>query len=183
MVYSIDEVFMDVTNYLTAYKLTARELARKIILDVIQTTGITATAGIGTNLFLCKVAMDIVAKHIPADKNGVRIAELDEMTYRRTMWSHQPLTDFWRVGRGYAKKLEENGMFTMGDVARMSEVNEDLLYKLFGKNAELLIDHAWGWEPTTIAAIKAYKPSSNSLGSGQVLHCPYEAEKAKLVLR
>ena len=183
VVYSIDEVFMDVTNYLTAYKLTARELARKIILDVIETTGITATAGIGTNLFLCKVAMDIVAKHIPADKNGVRIAEMDEMTYRRTMWSHQPLTDFWRVGRGYAKKLEENGMFTMGDVARMSEVNEDLLYKLFGKNAELLIDHAWGWEPTTIAAIKAYKPSSNSLGSGQVLHCPYEAEKAKLVLR
>ena len=183
VVYSIDEVFMDVTNYLTAYKLTARELARKIILDVIETTGITATAGIGTNLFLCKVAMDIVAKHIPADKNGVRIAKLDEMTYRRTMWSHQPLTDFWRVGRGYAKKLEENGMFTMGDVARMSEVNEDLLYKLFGKNAELLIDHAWGWEPTTIAAIKAYKPSSNSLGSGQVLHCPYEAEKAKLVLR
>ena len=183
VVYSIDEVFMDVTNYLTAYKLTARELARKIILDVIQTTGITATAGIGTNLFLCKVAMDIVAKHIPADKNGVRIAELDEMTYRRTMWSHQPLTDFWRVGRGYAKKLEENGMFTMGDVARMSELNEELLYKLFGKNAELLIDHAWGWEPTTIAAIKAYKPSSNSLGSGQVLHCPYEAEKAKLVLR
>ena len=183
VVYSIDEVFMDVTNYLTAYKLTARELARKIILDVIETTGITATAGIGTNLFLCKVAMDIVAKHIPADKNGVRIAELDEMTYRRTMWSHQPLTDFWRVGRGYAKKLEENGMFTMGDVARMSEVNEDLLYKLLGKNAELLIDHAWGWEPTTIAAIKAYKPSSNSLGSGQVLHCPYEAEKAKLVLR
>ena len=183
VVYSIDEVFMDVTNYLTAYKLTARELARKIILDVIETTGITATAGIGTNLFLCKVAMDIVAKHIPPDKNGVRIAELDEMTYRRTMWSHQPLTDFWRVGRGYAKKLEENGMFTMGDVARMSELNEDLLYKLFGKNAELLIDHAWGWEPTTIAAIKAYKPSSNSLGSGQVLHCPYEAEKAKLVLR
>ena len=183
VVYSIDEVFMDVTNYLTAYKLTAPELARKIILDVIETTGITATAGIGTNLFLCKVAMDIVAKHIPADKNGVRIAELDEMTYRRTMWSHQPLTDFWRVGRGYAKKLEENGMFTMGDVARMSEKNEDLLYKLFGKNAELLIDHAWGWEPTTIAAIKAYKPSSNSLGSGQVLHCPYEAEKAKLVLR
>lgn len=183
VIYSIDEVFMDVTNYLTAYKLIARELARKIILDVIETTGITATAGIGTNLFLCKVAMDIVAKHIPADKNGVRIAELDEMTYRRTMWSHQPLTDFWRVGRGYAKKLEENGMFTMGDVARMSELNEDLLYKLFGKNAELLIDHAWGWEPTTIAAIKAYKPSSNSLGSGQVLHCPYEAEKAKLVLR
>ena len=183
VVYSIDEVFMDVTDYLNTYKLTAHDLAMKIILDVIETTGITATAGIGTNLFLCKVAMDIVAKHIPADKNGVRIAELDEMTYRQTMWTHQPLTDFWRVGRGYAKKLEENGMFTMGDVARCSVQNEDLLYKLFGKNAELLIDHAWGWEPTTIEAIKAYKPSANSLGSGQVLHCPYEAGKARLVLR
>lgn len=183
VVYSIDEVFMDVTDYLDTYKLTAHDLAMKIILDVIETTGITATAGIGTNLFLCKVAMDIVAKHIPADKNGVRIAELDEMTYRQTMWTHQPLTDFWRVGRGYAKKLEENGMFTMGDVARCSVKNEDLLYKLFGKNAELLIDHAWGWEPTTIEAIKAYKPSANSLGSGQVLHCPYEAGKARLVLR
>ena len=183
VVYSIDEVFMDVTDYLNTYKLSAHDLAMKIILDVIETTGITATAGIGTNLFLCKVAMDIVAKHIPADENGVRIAELDEMSYRKTMWAHQPLTDFWRVGRGIAKKLEENGMFTMGDVARRSEENEDLLYKLFGKNAELLIDHAWGWEPTTIEAIKAYRPSTNSLGSGQVLHCPYEAEKAKLVLR
>lgn len=183
VVYSIDEVFMDVTDYLNTYKLSAHDLAMKIILDVIETTGITATAGIGTNLFLCKVAMDIVAKHIPADKNGVRIAELDEMSYRKTMWAHQPLTDFWRVGRGIAKKLEENGMFTMGDVARCSERDEDLLYKLFGKNAELLIDHAWGWEPTTIKAIKAYRPSTNSLGSGQVLHCPYEAEKAKLVLR
>jgi DNA polymerase V len=183
VVYSIDEVFMDVTDYLNTYKLSPHDLAMKIILDVLETTGITATAGIGTNLFLCKVAMDIVAKHIPADKNGVRIAELDEMKYRRELWSHQPLTDFWRVGRGYAKKLEENGMFTMGDVARMSEKNEDLLYKLFGKNAELLIDHAWGWEPTTIEAIKAYKPSTNSLGSGQVLHCPYDADKAKLVLR
>lgn len=183
VVYSIDEVFMDVTDYLNTYKLSAHDLAMKIILDVIETTGITATAGIGTNLFLCKVAMDIVAKHIPADKNGVRIAELDEMSYRKTMWAHQPLTDFWRVGRGIAKKLEENGMFTMGDVARCSERDEDLLYKLFGKNAELLIDHSWGWEPTTIAAIKAYRPSTNSLGSGQVLHCPYEAEKAKLVLR
>ena len=183
VVYSIDEVFMDVTDYLNTYKLSAHDLAMKIILDVIETTGITATAGIGTNLFLCKVAMDIVAKHIPADENGVRIAQLDEMTYRQTMWSHQPLTDFWRVGRGYAKKLEEHGMFTMGDVARMSERNEDLLYQLFGKNAELLIDHAWGWEPTTIEAIKAYRPSSNSLGSGQVLHCPYNAEKARLVLR
>ena len=183
VVYSIDEVFMDVTDYLNTYKLSAHDLAMKIILDVVETTGITATAGIGTNLFLCKVAMDIVAKHIPADENGVRIAELDEMSYRQTMWTHQPLTDFWRVGRGIAKKLEENGMFTMGDVARCSERDEDSLYKLFGKNAELLIDHAWGWEPTTIKAIKAYRPSTNSLGSGQVLHCPYEADKAKLVLR
>ena len=183
VVYSIDEVFMDVTDYLNTYKLSPHDLAMKIILDIIKTTGITATAGIGTNLFLCKVAMDIVAKHIPADKNGVRISELDEMSYRRTMWSHKPLTDFWRVGRGYAKKLEDNGMFTMGDVARCSVKNEDLLYKLFGKNAELLIDHAWGWEPTSIEAIKAYKPSTNSLSSGQVLQFPYEAEKAKLVLR
>lgn len=182
-VYSIDEVFMDVTHYLNTYKLTSRELAMKIILDVLATTGITATAGIGTNLYLCKVAMDVVAKHIPADRNGVRIAELDEMTYRRTLWDHRPLTDFWRVGRGYAKKLEEHRMFTMGDVARQSLQNEDMLYKLFGINAELLIDHAWGWEPCTIADIKAYKPESNSLGSGQVLHCPYTAEKAKLVVR
>ena len=183
VVYSIDEVFMDVTDYLSTYKLSAHELAMKIILDVIETTGITATAGIGSNLYLCKVAMDIVAKHIPADENGVRIAELNEMTYRKTMWSHRPLTDFWRVGRGYAKKLEAHGMFTMGNVARMSERNEDLLYQLFGKNAELLIDHAWGWEPCTIKAIKAYQPSSNSLGSGQVLQNPYTAEKARLVLR
>lgn len=183
IVYSIDEVFMDVTDYLSTYKLSPRELAMKIILDVIETTGITATAGIGTNLYLCKVAMDIVAKHIPADKNGVRIAELDEMRYRETMWSHQPLTDFWRVGRGYARKLESHGMFTMGDVARMSETNEDLLYQLFGKNAELLIDHAWGWELCTIEAVKAYRPADSSLGSGQVLHCPYTAEKARLVLR
>lgn len=183
VVYSIDEVFMDVTNYLPTYQLTPRELAMKIILDVLETTGITATAGIGTNLFLCKVAMDIVAKHIPADENGVRIAELDEMKFRRELWTHRPLTDFWRVGRGYARKLEANRMFTMGDVARCSVYQEDKLYKLFGKNAELLIDHAWGWEPCTIADIKAYKPSSNSIGSGQVLHCAYEAEKAKLVLR
>lgn len=183
VVYSIDEVFMDVTDYLNTYKLSPHDLAMKIILDVLETTGITATAGIGTNLFLCKVAMDIVAKHIPADENGVRIAELDEMSYRKTLWAHQPLTDFWRVGRGIAKKLEENGMFTMGDVARCSVHNEDKLYKLFGKNAELLIDHAWGWEPTTIEAIKAYRPSTNSLGSGQVLHQPYEPDKAKLVLR
>lgn len=183
IVYSIDEVFMDVTDYLNTYKLSAKELAMKIIQDVLNTTGITATAGIGTNLFLCKVAMDIVAKHIPADKNGVRIAELDEMGFRRKLWAHQPLTDFWRVGRGYAKKLEANGMFTMGDVARCSVYNEDLLYKLFGKNAELLIDHAWGWEPCTVAVVKAYRPENNSLGSGQVLHQPYTAEKARLVLR
>ncbi len=183
IVYSIDEVFMDVTNYLNTYKLTPHDLAMKIILDVLETTGITATAGIGTNLFLCKVAMDIVAKHIPADENGVRIAELDELKFRETLWEHRPLTDFWRVGRGYARKLEQNGMFTMGDVALCSINNEDLLYKLFGKNAELLIDHAWGWEPCTIEAIKAYRPSTNSLGSGQVLTQPYEADKARLVIR
>jgi DNA polymerase V len=183
IVYSIDEVFMDFTEYLDIYKLTPHDLAMKIILDVLETTGITATAGIGTNLYLCKAAMDIVAKCSPADKNGVRIAQLDEMKYRQEMWTHKPLTDFWRIGRGYSKKLEENGMFTMGDVARCSVKNEDLLYKLFGKNAELLIDHAWGWEPCTIEAVKKYRPSNKSLCSGQVLHCPYEADKAKLVLR
>ena len=183
VVYSIDEVFMDVTDYLNTYKLSPHDLAMKIILDVLETTGITATAGIGTNLFLCKVAMDIVAKHIPADRNGVRIAELDEMGFRRDLWSHQPLTDFWRVGPGYAKKLEQHGMYTMGDVARCSVQNEDLLYHLFGRNAELLIDHAWGWEPCTVEAIKAYRPDTNSLGSGQVLHQPYPAGKARLVLR
>lgn len=183
VVYSIDEVFMDVTHYLTTYKLSPQELARKIIADVLKTTGITATAGIGTNLFLCKVAMDIVAKHIPADENGVRIAQLNEMEFRHSLWGHRPLTDFWRVGRGYASKLEEYGMFTMGDIARCSVKNEDLLYQLFGKNAELLIDHAWGWEPCTVEAIKAYKPSASSIGSGQVLHCPYEADKARLVLQ
>ncbi len=183
IVYSIDEVFMDVTDYLRTYQLSPHDLAMKIILDVLEQTGITATAGIGTNLYLCKVAMDIMAKHIPADQNCVRIAELNEMSYRRNFWGHRPLTDFWRVGRGYAKKLEAHGMFTMGDVARCSVNNEDLLYNLFGKNAELLIDHAWGWEPCTVAAVKAYKPADNSLGSGQVLQCAYDAEKAKLVLR
>ena len=181
--YSIDEVFMDVTNYLETYHLTARELAMKIILDVLETTGITATAGIGTNLYLAKVAMDIGAKHIPADKNGVRIAELDEMSYRRSLWTHRPLTDFWRVGKGYARKLEAHGMYTMGDVARCSLTNEDLLYRLFGVNAELLIDHAWGWEPVTMADIKAYQPESKSIGSGQVLQCPYSYDKARLVVR
>ena len=183
IVYSIDEVFMDVTGYLDACGLSPHDFAMRIILDVLKTTGITATAGIGTNLYLCKVAMDIVAKHIPADENGVRIAELDEMGYRKLLWSHRPLTDFWRVGGGTAKKLESYGMFTMGDVARRSLTDEDLLYRLFGKNAELLIDHAWGWEPCTVAAVKAYRPENNSLGSGQVLHEPYEPDKARLVLR
>lgn len=188
-VYSIDEVFMDVTDYLNTYKLSARQLAEKMILDVLKNTGITASAGIGSNLYLCKVAMDIQAKHIAADKNGVRIAELDEMSYRRLLWSHSPISDFWRVGKGYAKKLEVHGLFTMGDIARCSigkatdYYNEDLLYKLFGINAELLIDHAWGWEPCSISQIKAYKPKSNSLGSGQVLHCPYPFHKAKLIVR
>ncbi|MEA4901352.1 DNA methylase [Desulfitobacterium sp.] len=188
-VYSIDEVFLDATDYLNTYSLSARELTTKMILDVLKTTGITATAGIGTNLYLSKIAMDIQAKHIPADNNGMRIAELDEMSYRRLLWSHRPLTDFWRVGKGYVKKLEEQGLFTMGDIARCSlgkpsdYYNEDLLYKLFGINAELLIDHAWGWEPCTIADIKAYKPSTNSIGSGQVLHCAYTFDKAKLIVR
>lgn len=182
-VYSIDEVFIDATPYLKLYGLTVYELAKKLIYEVLQTTGITAAAGIGTNLFLCKVAMDIVAKHTQPDVFGVRVASLDEISYRRQLWSHRPLTDFWRVGRGYAKKLEAHGLFTMGDIARCSIENEALLYKLFGVNAELLIDHAWGWEPCTIADIKAYKPSSNSLSSGQVLHCPYSFEKAKLIVR
>lgn len=188
-VYSIDEVFIDVTAYLKTYKMTARELALKMIRDVLAETGVTATAGIGTNMYLCKVAMDIVAKKMPADEDGVRIAELNEMTYRKLLWNHTPLTDFWRVGSGYAKKLIANGIYTMGDVARCSlgkrndYYNEELLYKLFGINAELLIDHAWGWEPTTIADIKSYKPQKNSLGSGQVLHCAYTAEKAKLIVK
>ena len=188
-VYSIDEVFIDATDYLKTYGMTPRELAMKMVLDVLETTGITATAGIGANLYLCKIAMDIYAKHCEPDKNGVRIAELDEMSYRRILWDHRPLTDFWRVGRGISKKLEEHGMYTMGDVARCSVgresdyYNEDLLYKLFGVNAELLIDHAWGWEPTEISDIKSYRPESSSLSSGQVLQEPYEFSKAKLVLK
>lgn len=188
-IYSIDEVFIDATHYLNTYKMTPRELAMKMVLDVLETTGITATAGIGTNMYLCKIAMDIVAKRIPADEYGVRIAELDEMSYRRLLWEHRPLTDFWRVGRGYAKRLEEQGLYTMGDVARCSVgapgdyYNEELLYKMFGVNAELLIDHAWGWEPCTIAEVKAYEPENNSISSGQVLQCPYSADKARLVLR
>ena len=182
-VYSIDEVFIDITHYLATYRMSAHDFARKLIKDVLATTGITATAGIGTNMYLAKIAMDIEAKHIPADEDGVRIAELDEMSYREKLWSHKPLTDFWRVGKGYANKLERYGMRTMGDVARCSLYDEDLLYRLFGVNAELLIDHAWGWEPCTIKEIKAYKPSTNSLSSGQVLKEPYYFDKAKLVTR
>lgn len=188
-VYSIDEVFMDVTNYLKTNKMSPREFTKKIIKDVLDTVGVTATAGIGSNLYLCKIAMDIVAKHIPADKDGVRIAEIDEMSYRELLWTHQPLTDFWRVGNGYAKKLEKYGLYTMGDIARCSlgkqedYHNEDLLYKLFGINAELLIDHAWGFEPCTLEDVKAYKPVSKSTGAGQVLHSPYPNDKARIIIQ
>lgn len=188
-VYSIDEVFMDVTDYLSVYGMTPRQLAKNILSDILETTGITATAGIGTNMYLAKVAMDIVAKHIPADSQGVRIARLDEMSYRKLLWTHEPLTDFWRIGRGYEKKLHEKGLYTMGDIALCSVgeagdyYNEDLLYDMFGVNAELLIDHAWGYEPCTISEVKAYKPEYNSLGSGQVLQSPYDYEKARIVVR
>lgn len=188
-VYSIDEVFMDITTYLAAYKLTPYEFTKRILKDVLDTTGITAAAGIGTNLYLCKVAMDIVAKHIPPDSDGVRIASLNEMSYRRLLWDHTPITDFWRVGRGYAKKLHQCGLYTMGDIARCSlgksneYYNEELLYKLFGINAELLIDHAWGYEPCTIADVKAYRPEYNSIGTGQVLCDPYTNESARLVVK
>ena len=182
-VYSIDEVFCDITNYLNMYQMTPKELVSKIIKDVYETTGITATAGIGTNMYLAKVCMDIVAKHAEPNEIGVRIAEIDEMSYRKLLWDHKPLTSFWRVGKGIANKLEKNSLYTMGDIARCSLNNENLLYKLFGVNAELLIDHAWGWEPTTIEDVKAYKPERNSISSGQVLHSPYKYEKAKLIVR
>lgn len=187
-VYSVDEVFIDITGYLDMYKLTAKQLAMKMIKEVLKTTGITATAGIGTNLYLSKIAMDIVAKHMPADEDGVRIAMLDEAEYKKQLWNHRPITDFWRVGRGYARKLEEYGMYTMGDVARCSAgrddeyYNEDLLYRLFGVNAQLLIDHAWGYEPCTLKDIKSYKPMAKSLGAGQVLPCAYNAKNAKIVI-
>ena len=181
--YSIDEVFIDATQYLKSYKMTAHELARKMIATVQQYTGITATAGIGTNMYLCKVAMDIVAKHIPADKDGVRIAELDEMSYRQQLWNHRPLTSFWRVGKGIAKRLETYGLDTMGKIARCSLRNEELLYNLFGVNAELLIDHAWGWEPCTMEAVKAYRPETNSLSHGQVLQSAYDSQKARVVVQ
>ena len=189
LVYSIDEVFIDVTHYLGTYGMTARELAMTMIRDVLRETCVTATAGIGPNMYLAKIAMDIEAKHIPADKDGVRIAELDEMSYREKLWCHRPLTDFWRVGHGIARKLESNGLYTMGDIARCSEgsstsmYNEDFLYKLFGVNAELLIDHAWGWEPTEIADCKAYKPESKSLSQGQVLTRPYTEAEGRIVVR
>ena len=181
-VYSIDEVFMDVTAYLGTYKMTAHELAMTMIRDVLKQTGITATAGIGTNMYLCKVAMDIMAKKQPADRDGVRIAELDEMTYRRQLWDHKPLTDFWRVGRGIAQRLAQYGIDTMGKIARCSVQNEELLYRLFGVNAALLIDHAWGWEPCTIDLVKAYRPESNSFSNGQVLSTPYPVKKARVVM-
>lgn len=187
--YSIDECFIDVTQYLKLYKKTARELAKTMVQDVLATTGITATAGIGSNLYLCKIAMDIMAKHVEADEDGVRIAELDEMSYRRNLWNHRPLTSFWQVGRGIAERLENcrlnqgRGIYTMGDLARVSVKNADALYKMFGINAEILIDHAWGYEPCTIAEIKKYKPKANSIGGGQVLSCAYSADKARIVVR
>ena len=183
IVYSIDEVFIDITHYLKTYKIRAKELATKVIQDVYNSTGITATCGIGTNLYLCKVAMDIVAKHAEPNEYGVRIAWLDEMRYRKLLWNHRPITDFWRVGKGYAKKLEKYYIYTMGDIAKISIYNEELLYKLFGVNAELLIDHAWGWEPCTIKHIKEYKPVSNSISSGQVLHRPYNYEETKIIVK
>lgn len=182
-VYSVDEVFIDATKYLPLYQLSAHDFAMKLILEVLRTTGITATAGIGTNLYLAKIAMDIEAKHITADENGVRIAALNELTYRQKLWNHRPLTDFWRLGKGYARKLELQGLRTMGDIARFSLRHEDVLYDLFGINAELLIDHAWGWEPCTMADIKAYRPETHSLSSGQVLSTPYPFDKAQLVIR
>lgn len=182
-VYSIDEVFIDATSYLPTYGMTAHEFTMTIIRDILASTGITATAGIGTNMYLCKIAMDIVAKHMPADKDGVRIAELDEKSYRRILWNHRPLTDFWRVGRGYSEKLEAAGLFTMGDIARFSLESEDYLYKLFGVNAELLIDHAWGWEPCTITDVKNYSPENNSISSGQVMQQPCDYDHTELIVR
>lgn len=184
-VYSVDEVFIDAASYMETYRMPVKELVQKIILDIVESTGITATAGIGTNMYLAKVALDIVAKHVEADEKGVRIAMLDEMSYRKLLWGHKPLTDFWRVGKGYANKLAGYGVYTMGDVAELSlsEYGEDLLYRLFGVNAELLIDHAWGWEPCTMKQIKEYKPSTNSISTGQVLSCPYDFEKGRLIVK
>ena len=183
LVYSCDEVFIDATSYLDTYRMSAHELAMKMIRDVLANTGITATAGIGTNMFLCKVAMDIVAKHMPADEDGVRIAELDEMSFRRKLWSHTPITDFWRIGAGTARRLAKLGLYTMGDIAACSEKFEDILYKTFGVNAELIIDHAWGWEPCTIADTREYKPANNSISSGQVLQRPYAHDEGAIIVR
>ena len=182
-VYSIDEVFIDISSYLKMYHCTPRALAERMIKAVLRETGITATVGIGSNLYLAKVAMDIVAKHMPADQDGVRIAQLDEISYRKQLWDHQPLTDFTRIGQGYQKKLMDSYLYTMGDIARCSLQNEDKLYRLFGVNAELLIDHAWGWEPCTIADIKAYRPENHSISQGQVLSCPYSRSKARLIVK
>lgn len=182
-VYSIDEVFIDATGYLKTYHCTAHELAMRMIRDVLKETGITATAGIGTNLYLAKVAMDIVAKKMPADENGVRIAELDEMSYREKLWNHKPITDFWRIGSGYAGKLEKLGLYTMGDIARYSEYGEDKLFNVFGVAAEFIIDHAWGYEPCPMCAIKSYKSKEHSISQGQVLSCPYDFEKGQLIVR
>jgi DNA polymerase V len=182
-VYSIDECFMDVTNYLNLYQMSAKELAVKMIQDVLKKTGITAAAGIGTNLYLCKIAMDIVAKHVEADAYGVRIAELDELTYRRLLWDHKPITDFWRIGGGIAKRLENSELNTMGEIARASLYNEDILYRMLGIDAELLIDHAWGYEPCSMEEIKSYKPSTNSISSGQVLHYPYDFNQARIIVQ
>ncbi|MBM6800370.1 DNA methylase, partial [Coprobacillus cateniformis] len=182
-VYSIDEIFADITSYLKNSKMTAREFTKRMIIDIFQTTGMTATAGIGTNLYLCKIAMDIVAKHVRPDEDGVRIAQLNELRYRQYLWNHKPLIDFWRVGRGYTKRLEKLGLYTMGDIARCSIHNEDILYDEFGINAELLIDHAWGYESCSMKDIKSYKPDHQSIGSGQVLSEPYNFEKARLVVK
>ena len=182
-VYSIDEVFMDVTEYLSFYKMSAYQLCQTIIQDVLQTTGITATAGIADNLYLCKVAMDIVAKHQKADQYGVRIAQIDEISYRKLLWNHTPLTDFWRIGKGISKRLEDHGLYTMGDIARESLSNEDWFYEEFGIDAEILIDHAWGYEPCTIQNIKQYKPNLSSISSGQVLSEPYKIDKARIIVR
>ncbi len=182
-IYSIDEVFIDATPYLRTYRMTPRQLVQRLILDIQQSTGLTATAGIGTNLYLCKIALDILAKRAKPDEHGIRAAELDELTYRQRLWNHEPLTDFWRIGRGYARRLAAHGIFTMGDIARCSLTGEQILYKMFGINAELLIDHAWGWEPCTIADIKAYRPTATSISSGQVLHRPYAHPEARLIVQ
>ncbi|MDD3369955.1 MAG: DNA methylase [Lachnospiraceae bacterium] len=182
-VYSIDECFIDVTDYLNLYQVSAAEMASRMVHDVLEKTGITATAGIGSNLYLCKIAMDIMAKRVKPDEHGVRIAELNEYTYRKQLWDHRPITDFWRVGRGIASRLEKSGMYTMGDIARMSVHGEDVLYKMFGIDAELLIDHAWGYEPCGMQEIKAYKPDTNCISSGQVLGCPYDYKKARIIVQ